>query len=159
MRARSDFGRILDDKLEAAAFAWSSPFKATEATTRDPRPRPVFLFGDLHTGFTAGPARQAAASGASPWTPVYDARPGAQIRPARRLTPQQQAALDALRAMGADSLTPDFTDAEIKSAFRALVRTFHPDRHPGSSDAERALLSRRFAAVCDAYRTLTTAVH
>jgi hypothetical protein len=119
----------------------------------------VFLFGDLRSGFTAGPAHASTTSGAPTWTPVYGARPGAQVRPARHLMPAQQAALDGLRALGAPALTSDFTEAEIKSAFRALARKFHPDRHPGSSDPERARLSRAFATVCDAYRTLTTAVH
>jgi hypothetical protein len=167
MRAGPDFGQILDEKLEGAGFAWASR-RERRAAADHPGARPVFLFGDLRSGFTAGPSRPAQASGASPWTPVYGARPGAQSRgagvragdrPARHLTPPQRLAVDALRALGADPLCDDFTDAELKSAFRVLARRFHPDRHPASSDAERARLSRSFAAACDAYRALTRTVH
>jgi hypothetical protein len=167
MRTGPDFGQILDEKLEGAAFGRASRQERPAATYR-PGPRPVFLFGDLRNGFTAGPARPAATSGASPWTPVYGAGPGAQSRgarpdggdrPVRHLAPLQRVAVDALRALGADSLRDNFTDAELKSAFRALARRFHPDRHPGSPDAERARLARSFAAAADAYRTLTTTVH
>jgi len=153
------FGQILDEKLGEPGFPWASPHQAREAAAFRPGPQPVFLFGDLRSGFTAGPARPAPVSGASPWTPVYGARPGAQSRPARRLTPEQQHALDMLRRLGADSLTDRFTNGELKSAFRVLARRFHPDRHPGSSDAERARLARSFAATCDAYRTLAPSVH
>lgn len=75
------------------------------------------------------------------------------------MSPAQQQALDDLRTLGASGLTADFTDADIKSTFRALARKFHPSTHPGLSDLERARLARAFASVCDAYRTLTTAVH
>ena len=114
--------------------------QAPSATWR-PGTRPVFLFGDLHNGFTAGPARpvrSSVSSGASPWTAAYAARPGAQLRAARRLSPAQQQALDDLRTLGASGLTADFTDADIKSTFRALARKFHPSTHPGLSDLERA---------------------
>lgn len=162
MPTRPDFGRILDEKLEVPAFAWASCEEAAPSARWRPGSSPVFLFGDLHNGFTAGPARpirSSVSSGAPPWTAVYAARPGAQLRPARRLSPAQQQALDDLRSLGASALTAEFTDAGIKSAFRILARKFHPDTHPGSSEVERARLARAFASVCDAYRTLTTAVH
>jgi hypothetical protein len=159
MRARPDFCTILDGKLDAPIFAVASPFDAAEKTVRASPPRPVFLFGDLRGGFTAGPAQPAVTSGAPARTPVYGAGPGARFRPARCLTPSQQAAFDALRSLGAATLASDFTDAELKRAFRELARTFHPDRHPGTTETERARLARAFASLCDAYRTLTTAVH
>jgi hypothetical protein len=168
MRTGPGFREILDEKLEGAGFAWASRQEPPAAGACRPAPPPVFLFGDVCSGFSAGPGRPASNSGASPWTPVYGARPGAQScgaglragdRLVRRLTPAQRQAVDALRALGAD-LPPDtFTHAELRSAFRTLARRFHPDRHPGSPDAERARLARSFAAACDAYRTLTTAVH
>jgi hypothetical protein len=163
MRTGPDFTRILDKKLQESGFV-----AASCAGTSDPGPepgawrpgaRPVFLFGDLRSGFTAGPARPAPLSGASTRTPVYGAGLGAQSRSSRRLSLGEHLALEALRTLGADSLSPDFTDAELKSAFRRLARRFHPDRHPGSSDGERAQLARSFAAACDAYRTLTRTIH
>jgi hypothetical protein len=168
MRPGPDFRQILDEKLEGAVFTQASRHESPSSGTWGPGPRPVFLFGDLRSGFSAGPPRAASTSGASAWTPVYGARPGAQSggaglragdRPARRLTPAQTHALDTLCALGAGLLSDTYTDAELKSAFRVLARRFHPDRHPGSSDAERARLARAFASACDAYRTLTTSVH
>jgi len=177
MRPAPDFSHILDEKLETAAFVRASPREPVPGSAWRPGARPVFLFGDLHSGFSAGPGRPAHTSGASPWTPVYGARPEAQPRaatphlgdratgpdglrrPPRRLTAAQQEALGVLRTLGVGWLCDGFTDAQVKSAFRHLARRFHPDRHPGSTAAERASLARSFAAACDAYRTLTTAVH
>jgi hypothetical protein len=155
MRQGADFSQILDEKLDAAPFAWSSSRRPRVAAAWNPGPRPVFLFGDLGTGFTDGPSPVATRSGASPWTPVYGARPEAQSRPARLLTAAQKQAAGVLRGLGA-TLAADFTDAELKSVFRALARRFHPDRHPGSTEGERARLALSFATACDAYRTLTT---
>lgn len=158
MRAAVDFGTILDEKLEAPPFSWPSPAGRPAQAAWRPGPRPVFLFGDIHNGFSASP-RPTFSSSAPAWTPVYGARPGAQPRPARRLSAGQREALNSLRALGAVSLADDFSAADIKSAFRALARRYHPDRHPGLSDAERASLARSFAAACDAYRALTASVH
>jgi hypothetical protein len=168
MRTGPDFRQILDEKLEDAGFARASRQDRPAAAACRPGPRPVFLFGDLRSGFTAGPGRPVSISSASPWTPAYGARQGAQPRgaglragdrPVRHLTPPQRQAFDSLRALGADSLCDNFTDAELRSVFRALARRFHPDRHPGSSDAERTHLARSFASACDAYRTLMSTVH
>ncbi|MEZ5320268.1 MAG: J domain-containing protein [Vicinamibacterales bacterium] len=71
-------------------------------------------------------------------------------RPARRLTKDQRAALDVFLDLGA-ALTPEFTRAELRSAFRALARAHHPDRHAPADGPER---SRRFARLADAYRRL-----
>ncbi len=54
------------------------------------------------------------------------------------------------------TLTVDFTDGELRSAFRALARCYHPDRHPESGALEQARLSRVFAGLADAYRHLVT---
>ena len=35
-----------------------------------------------------------------------------------------------------------------------LVRTVHPDLHPGASDEERRALKARFVEIIDAYRAL-----
>jgi hypothetical protein len=160
MRTGPDFGQILEEKLDDEGLAWVSSPRRRERPPLGPAPRPVFLFGDLRSGFTAGPSRPAPDSGASPWTPVYGARPGAQSRPPRHLTPAQRHAFVVLRGLGAGSLTERFTNTELRSAFRELARRFHPDRHPDSSESERAQLAHSFATACDAYRTLTTtAVH
>jgi curved DNA-binding protein CbpA len=61
--------------------------------------------------------------------------------------------LDALVRLGAN-LEPDFTASELRTTFRRLARQFHPDRHPGSSDAEKARLSRLFTDLNDHHRLL-----
>ncbi|MBD3167081.1 DnaJ domain-containing protein, partial [bacterium] len=43
---------------------------------------------------------------------------------------------------------------EIKRAYRDASKTYHPDRHPGASDAEKKRLSEIFARVTQAYNTL-----
>lgn len=48
---------------------------------------------------------------------------------------------------GADTL-------DVKTAYRRLVRTYHPDLHPDATHDERQTLSSRFAEVTAAYRAL-----
>lgn len=64
----------------------------------------------------------------------------------RSLTARQQRALDEIVGLGAN-LRADFTARELRSAFLVLARRYHPDRHPASSDAEKARLSSVFAAL------------
>lgn len=44
--------------------------------------------------------------------------------------------------------------ATIKQTYRRLVRTYHPDLHPGASDLERRSLAERFSAITQAYQRL-----
>ncbi len=44
--------------------------------------------------------------------------------------------------------------AEVKQAYRRLVRAYHPDLHPDASHADRKALSARFSEVAAAYRVL-----
>ncbi|MCL2776414.1 MAG: J domain-containing protein [Polyangiaceae bacterium] len=46
-------------------------------------------------------------------------------------------------------------DTDVKRAYRRLVRTYHPDLHPGATPDERCTLSLRFNEVTAAYRALT----
>jgi len=77
--------------------------------------------------------------------------------PVRRLTTTQQHALRRLQRLGAIDLGPGFSDHQLRTAFRALAKRFHPDRHPASGPVEREDLAWTFASVCDAYRELTGA--
>ena len=52
------------------------------------------------------------------------------------------------------TLHRDFTNAELRSAFRALAREYHPDRHPGSSEFERERLAALFTRLRAAYEQL-----
>ena len=58
------------------------------------------------------------------------------------------------RAYSALGLSYGADPDDIKRAYRRLVRTYHPDLHPGVSAAERSELSARFSTLTDAYRAL-----
>jgi len=70
----------------------------------------------------------------------------------RRIQPtpptERQSALHLL------GLSPYADAMSIKQAYRRLVRTYHPDLHPGATDSERRSLSERFAAITQAYQRL-----
>jgi hypothetical protein len=68
----------------------------------------------------------------------------APLATGRVLTPSQREALVSFVRLGA-RLTPEFSESELRSAFRTLARRYHPDRHPTSGDAEKARLARVFA--------------
>jgi hypothetical protein len=57
----------------------------------------------------------------------------------------------AWRVLG---LPPGADVATIKSAYRRLARSVHPDLHPGATESERRALEVRFAEITEAYRTL-----
>jgi hypothetical protein len=81
------------------------------------------------------------------------APPEPRRAPKRRLTIRQDRALHHLVTLGA-KLSPDFTREELRSAFRALARAFHPDRHPGIDDVEKARLSAAFTEMRSHYELL-----
>ena len=76
-------------------------------------------------------------------------------RALRRLSAAQRQALECLRGFGAESLDDSFEDADVRSAYRALARRFHPDRYPEAGEDEREYLSHAFARIAEAYRQLT----
>lgn len=75
----------------------------------------------------------------------------------RVLTERQRTALAFMVSLGAQ-LTDQFTGRQLKTAFKVLARLYHPDRHPGCSEFEKAKYARQFAAVHDAYRQLLSAL-
>ena len=79
----------------------------------------------------------------------------APIRPPTRRTlmPHEQRAFDYLVDLGA-KLSPEFTETELRSAFRALAREYHPDRHPGSSQQQMERLTALFQRLRQAYEHL-----
>jgi hypothetical protein len=81
------------------------------------------------------------------------APPPRPARTRRTLSPRQREAFEAFVQLGA-RIDDDFTEQELRSMFRSLALRYHPDRHPGSSERERANLSVRFAQLHDAYESL-----
>jgi hypothetical protein len=86
------------------------------------------------------------------WAANRYPRPAAG-RPVRALGPAERHALDELAGLGA-RLREDFTSAELRSAFRALARRFHPDRCTDQSPADQAHAARIFAFIVGHYRCL-----
>jgi hypothetical protein len=80
-------------------------------------------------------------------------QPTPSPRPPRQLTVRQQRAVDELVLLGAE-LDGDFTARQLRSAYRALARQYHPDRHPSSSLTEKARLARVFASLNENHRCL-----
>jgi hypothetical protein len=78
-------------------------------------------------------------------------------RPARILMARERRALRELIALGAE-LTPDFTAAELRHAFRVLARRYHPDTNPDGDAGEQAGLARKFAELSESYRCLQAVV-
>jgi hypothetical protein len=78
------------------------------------------------------------------------------VRPKRALGRSQQRAFDELVSLGA-GLHPDFTNDELRSAFRRLARQYHPDTHPQSGEPEKQRLSAVFGRMRDAYEHLQAA--
>jgi DnaJ domain len=141
MRRAASFAQALEQAL------------ATDAPQVEPLPRSYAVPQVLGFFDFSAPGRQPFASSRA-WRP---APPPTPRRLVRHLTTIQQNALHELNALGA-SLARDFTDAELRAAFRDLARRYHPDRHPRSSDAERARLAMLFARTHSSYRVLQTVV-
>ena len=74
-----------------------------------------------------------------------------------RLTERQQRAFHVLVVLGAD-LRSDFTADGLRSAYRSLARRYHPDRHPDSSQADKARLARVFADLNEYHSWLLSAL-
>ncbi|MDP1570535.1 MAG: J domain-containing protein [Vicinamibacterales bacterium] len=151
MPAGATFAEVLDRALD------EDPARMTGGTGRPPRgrvlPFPPRIDGGAIPFRATAYARMAGVP--RPPAPVSPgpASAAVPIRPRRVLTARAQAALHLFAELGA-GVPADFTDEELRRAFRTLARLVHPDRHPGASPDEHARLSRLFARVMAAYRDL-----
>jgi hypothetical protein len=151
MWAGETFGDILDAKLGVRLSAAQdqpdevSPYHrpVMPPTVQGAAPHPGLhdVAPSQACGAYAQDARAAQASAAAARSP-------------RPLTSAQRTALQVLQDAGAALLDAAFTDADLRTAFRSLARQFHPDCHPGATEAERRSLAQAFARVTDAYRVL-----
>lgn len=148
------FETILDARI-AAHVAEAS--RAVPAVDERPDPGVRFvLSGAAGAAWVFARPRGPAPSAVPPahagaHAPATPAPPA--TRPARRLSAAEREAARRLRQWGAD-LPEDFTDLELKRAYRQLARQFHPDQHPAASAATRAALGGAFHQIHLMYRLL-----
>jgi hypothetical protein len=168
MRTRPAFEDVLDATLREPAFtsrdqSWSArtgtaaaygfffgtgPLANTSPDAASPTSRSAAV--DARYAGAVSPA----GSGSRPFGCPLAGSAEPAPRPRRRLAAPQRQALAELVALGA-RLGDDFTAAELRSAFRALARHYHPDRHTTASASAREVFARQFARVHDAYRLLS----
>ena len=141
MRRGIDFSQVLQERLEACPVA-DVPEPARVGFVAPPSLGFFLNYPDLTSAVPpqANPRR-------------WQAPP----RPRRTFMAHEQRALDYLVGLGA-RLEPDLTMAELRSAFRALAREYHPDRHPGSSPQQKERLAALFRRLRQAYEHLQAAV-
>ena len=154
-RART-FAEVLEHELELGGYQPDRRMSRT-AQKRQPTPPHPFLFVEPRFFFNATAYAALAGAPGSPWH-ADSSVPAPQ--PPQLSTPLpagQMRAFSELVGFGAD-LRADFTAGELRSAFRTLARRYHPDSHPGSSDAAKVRLARRFADVTENYRRLLAVV-
>lgn len=72
-------------------------------------------------------------------------------------TPAELTAIQLLRRLGAPHLHDGSSDADIRSAWRQLLRECHPDAHPHAREADRIVLTARLRAVIRARDILDAA--
>lgn len=144
MQRGATFAEVLDGFLHTPAAAEPEP---PPAPTR-PTPMNPFLFSTAYQRIPGSLPREYAGAAAPASAPRA-------TRAARRLTPVQQRALDGFIGLGA-TLTSDFTPQELRAAFCALARRYHPDRHPFASAADVTVLARTFTAITGHYELLRT---
>jgi hypothetical protein len=141
---------------------WLDRKLAPAPTTQPAAERPPTRTADIpHPLLFAEPQRRFGAH-AYGWTrrdtqPSPSPAEAVPRRQVRTLTEPEHAALQELVRSGA-SLVADFSATELRSAFRALARRYHPDRHPFSTDVEKARLSRVFVKLSEHYRLLQAAL-
>jgi hypothetical protein len=177
MQGGSVFAELLDEKLregEQSRLSWqaagmpaapahpllfSSPLRPFRPATYDAPKRAVAGIGTASARI--GERRRAPRQKTQPeaWAPKPTAASAAApARSPRTLSPAQRVALSALVRLGA-TLTADFTDGDLRTAFRTLARQYHPDTHPAGSEREKAQLARIFADLNAHHRELLKVVN
>jgi hypothetical protein len=148
------FADILEEKVRGFGEAAAVPDPPFQRRVIPPHP---LLFAAPQRPFRVSPYRASTRETRSAHQRSAQPRPApAAARVVRALTSRQRQAFDAFVALGAP-LTPDFSASDLRSAFRLLALTYHPDRHPGSSEGEKARLTRVLADLNEHHRHLLAA--
>lgn len=123
-------------------FDFSVPLFVEEMETRDPRAsfsaRFSAAFKNAYGVSSSTPPKQSPTP--QPDTPFTAHTPG-----------QPLSTEDACRILGVSDTS---TQTQIKTAYRQLVRRYHPDRFPHSSESERRIATDRMISINQAYHLL-----
>jgi hypothetical protein len=163
--AAATFAEMLESELNftnvpRACAAWSRPI-TTPLFVFEP-PRPVVPTGGVDLRSSVPPVTPTTGSRvAHAHTPLPESDSTSFTEPPTTrtvtLSVRDLRALAALNDLGAD-LGENLSPRTLRRAFRRLARRYHPDRHPGSSAADRQRLARLFADATEHYRVLTAAL-
>lgn len=110
-------------------------------------PRGALVDAPLGAGDFLRGRRRARDRGAEPASGVHRSAPSSASLPGG----WDPGRARAFRTLG---VAFDADPSAIKTAYRRLVRTYHPDLHPDANHEERRSLAARFAEVTAAYRAL-----
>ena len=143
MESAAAFGEVLDEFLGDTAGRIPAEEPATKGWHPGIGTRPLFSLEGA-TALRSAALRNAARNDTPLRPSISHAKP--RPRPARALSATQRQALDLLNSLGAH-LAADFTRDELRSAFRALARRYHPDTNPAVSGREFAAIRAAYDAV------------
>jgi hypothetical protein len=153
MGARTGFADVLFSKLAVALPPVApgrpkAPCIASPSWVHRLEPLRVISAPFVHSRYSQ-PASAAPAAGGIPVVDPWNAtRRGSSARPRR--TPRENVAIALLNRLGAN-LTAAATDAEVRTAYRHLVRASHPDLHPEDDAASLERRARTLRAVIRAW--------
>jgi hypothetical protein len=166
MRHAVPFAQVLDEAVSAADAASTIPRPSSasalpraigffEFTVRGAQPPRIVSSNRSTYQIVAEPQVDARFPNTSSQT--FDSwkntRSFSTVRSKRHLTRAQRQAVEEMASLGV-CLTADFSDDEVRGAYRQLARRYHPDRHPACSEGEKARLGALFARAHASYQVL-----
>jgi hypothetical protein len=123
----------------ARASAYTAYKRATHESHRSPAESPAEPPAEARGQAAQGPAKQAGHA-----TQTQGPEDKTHARRLHELDTIDIVALEFFRRQGA-ILPENFSEAELKSAYRKIAMRVHPDRHVGTADAERTHWGEIFA--------------
>ena len=154
MGARVGFADVLFSKLADVPPSRVAPGRPAEPCIASPdwvhrlEPLRVVSTRFVHSRYTHRASAAPDAGGIPVVESQKTSRSGSRARLSR--SPREQVAITLLNRLGAN-LPPAATDADVRSAYRHLVRATHPDLNPGTDAAGLDAQADRLRAVIRAW--------